>query len=164
MPDGTFRGKPYIKEFLRKGKDGEDYLFRFKVYRENNYLDDGCGGATGFGYFIHIETAPYLNYALERLHEFHIIKATYDNHICWNKIIENFDEANAVMYVWVNRYAELIDVIKKDKSISESKLVSRANKKHVLPSGTFRKTNNHIYHHTKTVYMTKKYMMKLCQS
>ena len=156
LPDGGFRGKPYIKEFRRTGKDGEDYFFRFEVYKENNYLDDGYGGATGFGYFIHIENAPYLNYALERLHEFHIIKARYDNHICWNKIIENFDEANAVMYVWVNRYAELIDVLKKDKSISESQLVSRANKKHVLPSGTFRKTNNHKYHHIKTVYMTKK--------
>ena len=60
LPDGVFRGKPYIKEFHRTGKDGEDYFFRFEVHKENNYLDDGFGGDTGFGYFIHIKNAPYI--------------------------------------------------------------------------------------------------------
>ena len=158
LPDGTFRGRPYIKEFKRTGKDGEEYFFKFAIYKENNYLDDGNGGTTGFGYFIHIEDAPYFRYASEKLHEFHMIRTNYDYHICWDKIIEGFEEANAVMYVWVNRYAELIDVLKKDNSISESQLVRKANKKHVLPSGTFRgkpnKRKNGQYQ-SKTVYMTK---------
>ncbi len=156
LPDGTFRGKPYIKEFKRTGQDGEEYFFKFEVCRENNYLDDGYGGTTGFGYFIHIVDAPYLNYALTRLHEFHIIRAYYDNHICWNKIIDNFEEANAVMYVWVNRYADLIDVLKNDSSLSEDQLVRTADRKHILPSGTFRKTKRGKDHCHKTVYMTQK--------
>lgn len=158
LPDGTFRGKPYIKEFVRKGKDGEEYFFRFSIYRENNYLDDGYHGTTGFGYFIHIDAAPYWNYAKERLHEFHLIRTPYDYHICWNKIIEGFDEANAVMYVWVNRYADLLDVLKKDKTISEQELVSKANKKSVLPSGTFRYKSNkfkNYEHKRKTISMTR---------
>ncbi len=155
LPDGTFRGKPFVKEFKRIGKDGEEYFFKFAIYKENNYLDDGQGGTNGFGYFIHIENAPYFQYASNKLHEFHMIKTSYDYHICWNKIIENFDEANAVMYVWVNRYAELIDVLKNDNLISEHELNKRANKKHVLPSGTFRfdKKHNKKSYHIKTIYI-----------
>ena len=138
LPDGIFRGRPYVKEFYRTGEDGESYYFKFEIWREQNYLDDGNGGTHGFGYFIHIEDAPYFGYASQRLHEFHIIHTSSDHHICWNKVIENFDEANAVMFVWVNRYCDLIDVLKKDNSISEERLVQRANKRHVLPSGTFR--------------------------
>ena len=54
LPDGGFRGRPYIKEFIRKGGDGENYYFKFAIYKEKNYLDDGYGGDTAFGYFIHI--------------------------------------------------------------------------------------------------------------
>ena len=156
LPDGTFRGKPYIKEFKRTGKDGEEYFFKFAIYKENNYLDDGNGGTHGFGYFIHIEDAPYFRFASDKLHEFHMIRTNYDYHICWNKIIEGFDEANAVMYVWVNRYAELIDVLKKEQSISDKELVRKANKKHVLPSGTFRRGKaGKKGFSAKTVYMTQ---------
>ena len=160
LPEGTFRGKPYIKEFKRTGKDGEEYLFKFAIYREENYLDDGNGGATGFGYFIHIEKAPYWNYAKDRLHEFHLIRCKYEYHICWNKIIDSFEEANAVMYVWVNRYADLLDVLKKDKSISESELVRKANRRSVLPAGTFRysynrKNNKKSKREKKTVHISR---------
>ena len=157
LPSGTFRGKPYIKEFRRTGEDGEEYFFRFAIYKENNYLDDGHGGTRGFGYFIHIENAPYFEYASQRLHEFHMIKTDYGFHICWSDVIEEFDKANAVMFVWVKRYAQLIDELKKDRSISDSELLRRANKKHVLPSGTFRKQTNRQKSSwpMKTVYMTK---------
>lgn len=160
LPEGTFRGKPYIKEFKRTGKDGEEYFFKFAIYKEENYLDDGNGGSTGFGYFIHIEKAPYWNYAKERLHEFHLIRCKYEYHICWNKIIESFEEANAVMYVWVNRYADLLDVLKKDRSISESELVKKANRRSVLPAGTFRfnynqKNSKKTKKDKKTIYISK---------
>ena len=163
LPDGVFRsGKPYIKEFFRTGNDGEQYYFKFAVYKETNYLDDGNGGAYGYGYFIHIENAPYFQYASERRHEFHIISTSTDYHICWNKVIEGFEEANAVMYVWVNRYADLLDVLKKDKSISESALIKKANRKSVLPSGTFRNDWNrsNAFHKSKnsqrkTISITK---------
>lgn len=139
LPPGEFCAQPYVKEFYRKSKtNGEEYYFKFKIYRETNYLDDGYGGKDGFGYFIHIIDAPYLNYATDRLHQFHIISTRTDYHICWNKVIDNFEEANAVMFVWVNRYCDLIDIIKEDSSISESQLNARANKKNILPIGTFR--------------------------
>ena len=112
LPDGTFRGKPYIKEFVRKGKDGEEYFFRFSIYKEKNYLDDGNGGTTGFGYFIHIDAAPYWNYAKERLHEFHLIQTSYEYHICWNKIIESFDEANAVQRYAKTRFFRYLCTLK----------------------------------------------------
>ena len=138
MPLGGFRCAPYIKTFKRVGNDGEEYRFKFAIYKENNYMDDGNGGTYDYGYFIHIEEAPYLNYALEHLHTFHIISCKYECHICWNKNIERFDNANAVMYVWVNRYVEMIDAIKETSSISESQLLRRADRKQILPRGTFR--------------------------
>lgn len=160
LPSGTFRGRPFIKEFRRTGKDGEEYHFRFEICKENNYLDDGMGGTAGFGYFIHIIDAPYFSYASQRPHEFHIITTNYDYHICWDKVISGFEEANAVMFVWVNRYVELIEVVKRDKTISERKLLKMADKKHVLPSGTFRgKTSgkkNCRHYQRKTIYIMQK--------
>ena len=125
-------------------------------------MDDGKGGTRGFGYFIHIQNAPYWNYAKERLHEFHLIRTPNEYHICWNRIIDDFEQANAVMYVWVNRYADLLDVLKKDHTISDQELVKKANRKSILPVGTFRvkknKKNynkNHNNHHPKkTIHIT----------
>ena len=161
LPKGTFRAKPFIKEFTRNGFDGEQYFFRLEIRKENNYLDDGFGGNTGFGFFIHVLDAPYLQFTSDMLHEFHMIRADTGFHICWNKIINSFQDANAVMYVWVNRYAKLLDDMKKNRFISENKLVAKADKKRVLPSGTFRgKADNHnpkaSAKKMKTVLMTQK--------
>ena len=115
IPDGGFRGKPFIKTFNWNGEDGRTYHFEFSIHNEYNYLDDGYGGDHATGYFIHIDEAPYLDYALGHLHEFHIIRTNADNHICWNKNIESFEEANAVMFVWVKRYVALLIEIMKEK-------------------------------------------------
>lgn len=162
LPSGTFRMAPYIKEFIRKGKDGEEYYFKFAIHKEYNYLDDGYGGTHGYGYFIHIIDAPYFSYAYNRGHEFHILSGSGERYICWNKIIDDFKEANAVMFVWVNRYCDLIDVLKKDITISEEKLNARANRKNVLPAGTFRlayfnknSRYDNKYNKTKTINMTE---------
>lgn len=154
LPSGTFRSLPYVKEFNRVGKDRENYYFQFHIYNEYNYLDDGNGGRNDYGYFIHIINAPYLNYALDRLHEFHIIHGTFENHICWNKPIQSFEEANAVMYVWVKLYSKLIDVLKENRTISSNELIRKADNRGMLPTGTFRsidKTNN-----KKSIYICEK--------
>lgn len=139
LPDGGFRaGRPYIKQFQRKSKDGKTYNFKFSIYKETNYLDDGNGGATGFGYFIHIDDAPYLSFALNNLHTFHIIRCMSECHICWNKLIESFNEANAVMLVWTNRYAKAMDEAKKNRQFDDRNFHTRAKARGNLPAGTFR--------------------------
>lgn len=140
LPDGTFR---WFKEFFWDGVNGLKYRFAFDIVNENNYMDDGNGGRYADGFFIHILDAPYFSYASERLHTFHLIKVGADKfHICWNKPIKTFQEANAVMFVWVKRYAAMIDDIIKEKESSEEELIRKANKRALLPVGTFRLNNN----------------------
>jgi len=86
IPYGGFRA-PYIKEFNWQGSDGNTYHFKFEVVNERNYIDNGSGGTYADGYFIHIIRAPYYSFALNHLHEFHIIRGAYENHICWNRPI-----------------------------------------------------------------------------
>lgn len=138
LPYGTYRSQPFIKEFNYQGQSGRNYNFKFKIVYERNYLDDGFGGTYGTGYFIHILRAPYYDYALENLHTFHIIRTSYDNHICWNKVIDSFREANAVMFVWVKRYVAVLEELYKNRNIEEDQLMKRVNKTAKLPAGTFR--------------------------
>ena len=115
-----------------------NYYFYFKICYEYNYIDDGYGGRNDTGYFIHILEAPYYDYALGDLHKFHIIKGIGENHICWNKAVQNFQEANAIMFVWVKRYVAVIEEIMKNREIREDELMNRVNRKASLPAGVFR--------------------------
>lgn len=89
LPEGTFR-TPY-KRFHLQGQDGNFYDFKLSVVYEYNYFDNGIGGDYGTGYFIHILEAPYYNYALQYLHEFHIIsgKIVQEVRLHTNTLVEN---------------------------------------------------------------------------
>ena len=154
LPSGTFRGQPYVKTFNRVGADGSNYNFKFSIRWENNEYDNGKyeGLASGTGYFIHIDNAPYLEYAIAHPHEFHIIYGDVERYICWSKIIDNFEDANAIMYVWVNRYVEVLDAHKEKKLVNVGEIDMKANRKNVLPTGTFRSDKKRTITIKKSVY------------
>ena len=73
--------------------------------------DDGTR-FEGFGYTIYVKEAPYKNWCLEHNseYEFHYYAAPINNpSICWNRLITDFQDANAVMMVWVKRYCKILD-------------------------------------------------------
>ena len=135
--EGGFCAQPFYKEFKWQGSDGQSYTFNFEICYERNYIDDGKGGTYADGYFIHILNAPYYRYALDHLHTFHIIKATHDNHICWNTSITDFETANYVMMVWVKRYVMALEEIMRGNEVNEKNLMKKINKKASLPTGIF---------------------------
>ncbi len=141
LPSGTFRApRDFHKSFNWVGSDGNTYYFDFTIKYEQNCLDNGYGGAYATGYFIHINKAPRLDVARELGHYFHIIKSgAYDQYICWNKALDDFQEANAVMIVWVKRYVAFIIELKKyNFDLSEEEVMRKVHNKGILPTGTFR--------------------------
>lgn len=131
IPDGIFRSGDFYKELSLNVK-GKTYDFSFRITWERNGIDTGDGGIIDTGFFIHIISAPELDYALGHPHEFHIINRDLkDPYICWSQEIHNFSQANAVMFAWHKLYVkELIaagDVSGKHTS-----------PKIMLPTGTFR--------------------------
>lgn len=141
LPDGTFRA-PYVKEFHWDGYEGRRYDFKFhivKEYQKRSY-DDGTR-FEGHGFTIYVKEAPYKDWCLEHNteHEFHFYASPYDNpSICWNTLITDFEQANAVMFVWVKRYSIILDRLFQDKSINEYSLRRSSDRKGILPTGTFR--------------------------
>ena len=154
LPKGTFRANPYVKEFHWKGYEGRSYDFRFHIVKEHQKraYDDGTR-FEGFGYTIYVKEAPYKNWCLEHNseYEFHYYAAPINNpSICWNTLIENFSEANAVMYEWASRYTKILDRLLRNKSIDERKLNQASRRRGILPTGTFRYKNEQ-----KTIYIAK---------
>lgn len=134
-PDGYCYG--YTKEFNMTGANGENYYFRFKIVYEENFIDTGYGGIYDTGYFIHVEDAPKLYHALSNRHRFHIISGDNDEHICWKKVVKSFEEANAIMFVWVKRYVEILNKEKQYETINEAELERKTNKKGLIPADTY---------------------------
>ena len=119
LPDGCFRQErkreSFIKEFHRRGKDGNMYDFKFSIVHEENLIDDGSKsgvckdgsykdgvdkmGTYAKGFFIHILSAPQYNKAKKEPHKFHIIhNPSGSDYICWDRSINSFPEANAVTW------------------------------------------------------------------
>jgi hypothetical protein len=137
LPEGTFRS--YVKEFQWNGTQGRSYSFRFRIVEEVNWIDDGNGGRNDQGFFIHIEKAPCFDLVKEQenyLHHFHMIETNDDYHICWNKPIENFQEANAVMFVWLKHYVTQLE------GILDNGEPAYVQGTQILPTGTFRASDN----------------------
>ena len=152
LPEGTFRSDYYIKEFSRTGYDGENYYFKFAIKYEVNDCPTQYGFRESLGYYIHIIDAPYFKFAKDNGHDFHIISSgNYDAYICWDKNINSFEDANAIMYVWTNRYANVIDEFKRNNKIFEYDVIKKADRKNILPAGTFRSSKNR--RKIKTIHM-----------
>lgn len=135
LPDGTFRADTFYKNLTLNSK-GVSYNFSFKITWEENRVDTEKGGISAKGYFIHIISAPQLDYALDYPHEFHIINCNRsDPHICWSTPVTSFKEANAVMFVWHKRYVKTLE------NLGE-RIEVRPRKNVVLPIGSFRAGKN----------------------
>ncbi len=128
LPEGTFRtgpGRPFSKEFQRKGADGESYYFSFTIKDE---------GAQGF--IIYINKASYFGKCKEFPHDFHILNGFGpEPYVCWENAVRNFQDANAIMVVWVKNYVQTLDRFKKEGKI---KVHKKEHQKPKLPEGTFR--------------------------
>ena len=157
LPEGTFRANPYVKEFHWKGYEGRSYDFRFLIVKEHQKraYDDGTR-FEGFGYTIYVKEAPYKNWCLEHNseYEFHYYAAPINNpSICWNTLIDDFSEANAVMYEWASRYTKILDRLFRNQSIDERKLNQASRRRGILPTGTFRyQKGQKTIHMAKSVY------------
>lgn len=132
--DGIFRAAPFYKNLTFNRKDAT-YDFSFKITWEENRIDTGNGGIIANGFFIHILSAPLLDFAIDYPHEFHIINYNRsDPHICWSAPITSFKEANAVMLEWHKRYVKTLEKF--------GNIEARPRKNVVLPLGSFRASNN----------------------
>ena len=162
LPDGTFRSKPFVKEFRWKGYGEKEYYFRFMIVQEyqKRAYDDGTR-FEGYGYTIYVKDAPYMHWCIEHNREygFHFYNAPVDSpSICWNKLITDFADANAVMVTWSNRYKTILDKLLQNKSIDESKLNRASQRRGILPTGTFRTKDCHGKKHNnfrKVIHMSQ---------
>lgn len=140
LPPGTFRS--FIKE-LTFNTTSNTYYFKFEIveeYQKRSY-DDGTR-FSGTGYTIYVINAPYKEWCLEHdlRYKFHFYSAPRGSEsICWNSLITNFADANAVMLVWAKRYVKILEKILNDKSINISNYDASQKRKYNMPSGTFRK-------------------------
>ena len=135
LPDGTFRADTFYKNLTLNSK-GVSYNFSFKITWEENRVDTEKGGISAKGFFIHIISAPQLDYTLNYPHEFHIINRNRsDPHICWSVPVTSFKEANAVMFVWHKRYVKTLENF-------GARIEIRPRKDVVLPIGSFRAGKN----------------------
>ena len=128
LPEGVFRAapqKPFSKDFTRKGSDGETYFFRFTIKKED-----------GRGFIVYIENAPYFAESVNFPHDFHILGGgTPQPFICWDRPIDKFQDANAVMVVWVGNYVKTLDGFKQAGKIRSHR---QEHQKPKLPEGVFR--------------------------
>ena len=140
LPEGCFRQETFEKEFQWRGKDGKIYDFKFSIINEENLIDDGSKSAElkkgtykdgvskassyAKGFFIHILKAPQYSYAKNDPHKFHIIiNPSGSDYICWDRKIDSFQEANAVMRIWVEQYVNLL--LEERKNNTENLSVSQ---------------------------------------
>ena len=141
LPDGTFRAPPFRKEIVLDGASGRKYVFNFEIvkeYQERAY-DDGTR-FKGVGFTIYVQNSPYNEWCLlhNRESEFHFYHPRNQRpSICWNHLITDFEDANAIMLVWAKRYVKILDPLI-DKKKVDYKKVENNKKAHILPSGTFR--------------------------
>ena len=160
LPDGTFRSKPFIKEFWWNGYRDREYYFRFAIVEEwqKRAYDDGTQ-FEGNGYTIYVKDAPFKQWCIEHNmeYEFHFYNFPEDNpSICWNKLITDFSDANAVMITWSNRYKIILDRLFQNKGIDDSKLNNSIRKRGMLPTGTFRARKKKIKKDKKrTIYIAQ---------
>ena len=157
LPDGTFRSNPYVKEFYWNGYDGRPYNFKFHIIKEyqKRAFDDNTK-FEGYGYTIYVKEAPYKDWCLENneKYDFHYYKSPINNpSICWNKLIDDFSEANAVMYEWASRYTKILDRLFRHERININQLNQESRRRGILPIGTFRHKNEQkTIHIAKSVY------------
>jgi hypothetical protein len=140
----------YIKELVFQ-RNGNEYYFKFNIVRE--YQDrkfDNGEQFKGFGYSIYVIDCPDYYSSLEKFYDYHFYNASptdpYDKNctpsICWDKNILNFDEANAVMYVWAKRFINIYLGFGKNKYKSQPR----------IPEGSFRlniKINEDVFNSIK---------------
>ena len=143
LPDGTFR---FVKEFRLEGNDHKTYYFKFRIVQEyqRRAYDDGTR-FSGTGYTIYVIDAPYKEWCQARS-AFHYYNSPADRpSICWNSLVTDFQDANAVMITWAKRYVKLLVSYIQNGELNESSAHHRVKNKGILPTGTFRaprKKNN----------------------
>lgn len=148
LPDGTFR---FIKEFRLQGNDMKTYYFKFRIIQEyqKRAYDDGTR-FSGTGYTIYVIDAPYKEWCQARS-VFHFYNSPADRpSICWNSLITDFQDANAVMITWAKRYVKLLVSYIQSGELNESSAHHRVKNKGILPTGTFRIKNSKNKKHCKS--------------
>ena len=136
LPDGTFR---FVKEFRLEGNDHKTYYFKFRIVEEyqRRAYDDGTR-FSGTGYTIYVLEAPYKEWCQARS-AFHYYNSPADRpSICWNSLVTDFADANAVMITWAKRYVKLLVSYIQNGELNESSAHHRVKNKGILPTGTFR--------------------------
>ena len=160
LPKGTFRANSYTKEFSWNGNNNTKYYFRFEIVQEyqKRVYDDGTR-FEGYGYTIYVKEAPYKEWCIKhnREYEFHYYTLPENNpSICWNRLITNFSDANAVMVTWANRYKTILERLFQNKTIDVSKLNKSSYRRGILPTGTFRAHNkHHKKQNLKTIHISR---------
>jgi molybdopterin/thiamine biosynthesis adenylyltransferase/proteasome lid subunit RPN8/RPN11 len=106
---------PYVKELVFQ-RNGYDYYFKFHIVREyqNRKFDNGVS-FSGYGFSIYVIDCPDYDWAVDNYFDFHFYRASprdvYNKNwtpsICWSSNIVNFEDANAVMYVWAKRFMNI---------------------------------------------------------
>lgn len=140
MPPGAFRS--FVKEFNFEGNKNRQYHFKFEIvfeYQERAY-DDGTR-FNGKGYTIYIIDAPCRAWCLENdeIYEFHFYsKPRGSESICWNRLINSFEDANKIMFVWAKRYVKIVDSLYDNNLLNLENYDSTQKRKYNVPTGTFR--------------------------
>lgn len=139
LPKGTFRFEKVIR---LQGIDGNSYIFRFRIVKEyqKRAYDDGSK-FSGTGYTIYVLDAPYKDWAIQYngQFEFHYYNSPIDRpSICWNELITDFQDANAVMITWAKRYVKIIVSLLKRGEVNINYVERSVKNKGILPDGTFR--------------------------
>lgn len=106
---------PYVKELVFQ-RNGNDYYFKFHIVKEyqNRKFDNGTS-FSGYGFSIYVIDCPDYDWAVDNYFDFHFYRASprdvYNKNwtpsICWTTNLVNFEEANAVMYVWAKRFMNI---------------------------------------------------------
>lgn len=164
MPPGAFRGnfsddrsyghsRSYIKRLTLNDFSGRQYNFKFQIVYEyqTRAFDDGVR-FSGDGYTIYVLEAPYREWCLENneKYEFHFYAAPRGSEsVCWNALIQTFEDANKIMYVWAKRYMKILSNLLDNHVINTNRYDQRQRNKFSMPTGTFR---NRQMKFTKEVY------------
>ena len=91
------------RSFARKSSvDGKIYRFELAIVKTHNY-----------GFVVNINHAPQWNKVTRNFRDFQIVSSEKGCHIYTPAVLSTLDEADKLINVWVNRYAQKLDNLKR---------------------------------------------------
>ena len=91
------------RSFARKSSvDGKIYRFELAIVKTHNY-----------GFVVNINHAPQWNKVTRNFRDFQIVSSEKGCHIYTPAVLSTLDEADKLINVWVNRYVQKLDNLKR---------------------------------------------------